>query len=67
MVVADLDDVHEPAPTANTRPRRTNAGAGVERLQMSFSGQGYGAKREFNLVTNGTTESEKQTNQHNTH
>eukprot|EP00555_Chaetoceros_dichaeta_P000372 CAMPEP_0198279726 /NCGR_PEP_ID=MMETSP1447-20131203/67080_1 /TAXON_ID=420782 /ORGANISM="Chaetoceros dichaeta, Strain CCMP1751" /LENGTH=424 /DNA_ID=CAMNT_0043974931 /DNA_START=1086 /DNA_END=2357 /DNA_ORIENTATION=+ len=60
VVVADLDDVHEPAPTANTRPRRTNAGAGVERLQMSFSGQGYGAKREFNIVTNGTTDSEKQ-------
>ena len=38
---------------SNTRPRRVNAGAGVERIHMDFVGKGYGAKREFNFVTNG--------------
>ena len=58
VVVAGLDDDHEPTSSVNTRPRRTNAGSGVERLQMNFSGQGYDKKREFNLTTNGITERE---------
>ena len=50
VVVADVND----GPAENSRPRRANAGAGVERLQMDFQGKGYGAKREFNFTTNGT-------------
>ena len=50
-VVADLDDL--PERESNSRPRRENAGAGVDRLQMAFAGKGYSSKREFNLVTNG--------------
>ena len=50
--MADLDDNIDAAP-GNTRPRRDNAGAGVERLQIDFSGKRYGTKREFNFVTNG--------------
>ena len=43
VVVANIDD-HEPEQSATqTRPRRTNAGAGVERIQMEFTGKGYGA------------------------
>ena len=62
MIVADLDDNLEPAPTTSSRPRRTNAGAGVERIQMDSTGKGYGTRCEFNfdLVTNGITESKKQ-------
>ena len=52
VVVADLDDNIEAVP-CNTRPKRVNAGAGVERLQMDFSGKEYGTKREFYFVTNG--------------
>ena len=48
VTVADADDTH----VTNSRPRRTNAGAGVERLQMDFHGKGYQAKREYNLATN---------------
>ena len=50
-----IDDVEGEVAT-NTRPRQTNAGAGVERIQMDFSGKGYGAKREFNFVLNGQKE-----------
>ena len=52
VVVADLEDNTEPSQNTSTRPRRANAGAGVERLQMGFNGKGYGAQREFNLVMN---------------
>ena len=36
----------------NTRPRRTNAGTGVDRLQMSFDGKAYthGKERQFLIV-----------------
>ena len=51
VTVADVDDT----PVSNDRPRRTNAGAGVERLQMDFSGKGYQAKREYNFATNSTS------------
>ena len=52
--VAELDDEPMVVDTAtNSRPRRANAGAGVERLQMEFGGKGYGAKREYNMATNG--------------
>ena len=37
----------------HSRPRRVNAGTGVERLRMGFSGKGYGANREFKFVMNG--------------
>ena len=57
-VVADVDDV----PMTYDRPRRANAGAGVERLQMDFSGKGYQAKREFNLITNSAEEIRKEDN-----
>ena len=61
-VVAALDDNNETNITQqNSRPRRTNAGTGVDRLQMCFEGKGYGSRREFNLITNGTTET------HNVH
>ena len=62
VAVAALDDVEVTA-AGNTRPRRTNAGAGVERLQMDFSGKGYGAKRQFNFVTNGEKSSRGQSTQ----
>lgn len=64
MIVADIDDnVPSIEVEHNIRPRRANAGAGVERIQMDFHGKGYGAKREFNFLTNGDT---KQTNsEHN--
>ena len=52
VVVADVEDNPEPSQNTSTRPRRANAGAGVERLQMGFKGKGYGARREFNLVMN---------------
>ena len=53
-VVANIDDEEEPGQSvAQSRPRRLNAGAGVERLQMDFTGKGYDARREFNFVTNG--------------
>ena len=41
------------------RPRRAGAGGGVERLQMDFIGKGYGARREFNFVTNGSLHKNK--------
>ena len=34
------------------RPRRANAGTGVERLQMDTHGKEYGTMREFNLLHN---------------
>ena len=52
IAVAPLDDVEVEA-AENTRPRRLNAGAGVERIQMDFSGKGYGTKRQFNFAING--------------
>ena len=53
IAVANVDDTPtSPSPAVNTRPRRANAGAGVERLQMDFQGKEYGAKREFNLANN---------------
>ena len=46
VAVADIYDEHMEIDTAtNTRPYRTNAGAGVEILQIDFRGKGYGAKR----------------------
>ena len=61
-VVAALDDNNEMDTTKqHSRPRRTNAGTGVDRLQMCFEGKGYGSCREFNLITNETTET------HNVH
>ena len=36
---------------AVSRPRRENAGAGVERLDMSFKGRGYKTKRNTLLLT----------------
>ena len=52
VVVADIEDHPESTQTTNSRPRRANAGAGVERIQMDFKGKGYGARREFNLAMN---------------
>ena len=49
VIVAGVDD----APVLNKRPRRANAGAAVERLQIDFHGKGYQAKQEYNLVMNG--------------
>ena len=51
VAVAALDD-EEPDAPIYTRPRQENAGAGVERIQMGFSGKGYGSTREFNFLTN---------------
>jgi hypothetical protein len=51
-LVVNIDDNVDAIPS-NDRPRRSNAGAGIERIQMDFSGKGYGAKREFNFITNG--------------
>ena len=52
VAVATLDDV-DVAVAGNTRPKQANVGAGVDRIQMDLSGKGYGAKRQFNFVTNG--------------
>ena len=53
-IIANIDDEDEPEQSvAQSRPRRSNAGAGVERMQMDFAGKGYGARREFNFSTNG--------------
>ena len=52
VAVAPLDDV-EVETGGNRRPRRSNAGAGVKRIKMDYTGKGYGAKRQFNFVTNG--------------
>ena len=52
VAVAPLDDM-EIKTVGSTRPKRSNSGAGVEIIQMDFSGKGYGAKRQFTLVTNG--------------
>ena len=66
VIVANLDDedVAEQS-IAQDRPRRVNAGTGVERLQMNFAGKGYGSRRELNFVTNGSTKkvSKKATSQ----
>ena len=56
IVVANIDDENDPEPEqslAESRPRRTNAGVSVERIQMDFTGKRYGARREFNFVING--------------
>ena len=59
--MADIDDeIEQAVPAEEGRPRRVNAGAGVERIQMDFRGQGYGAKREFNFVMNGKKETANQ-------
>ena len=48
VIVDDIDDVVDQDETSvRSRPKRTNAGVGAERLQMNFHGKGYGAKREF--------------------
>ena len=45
VIIADIDDDSGQAdPIECSRPRRANAGTGVERLQMDFHGKGYGAK-----------------------
>ena len=55
VLVANIDD-HEPEqPATQTKPRRTNARTSVKRIQMEFTGKGYGAQREFHFVTNGKT------------
>ena len=51
-IVANIDDNVEENAIRN-RPRRANAGAGVERLQMDTHGQGYNVRREFNLTNCG--------------
>ena len=43
VIVADIDDDGDIIPS-NVGPRRINAGADVERIQMDFSGKGYGAR-----------------------
>ena len=56
-VVAALDGRTQTDIVQQTsRPRRINAGSGVDRLQMRFEGKGYGSRREFNLITNGKKE-----------
>ena len=56
VVVAKIDDDHDPEQSAaQSRPRRLNAGTGVERIQMEFTGKVYGARREVNFMTNGKT------------
>ena len=55
VTVADVDDTT----FTNSIPRRANAGAGVERLQMDFHGKGYQAKQEYNFITNSAS---KETN-----
>ena len=56
-VVAILDDNTEIDTIPQTSsPRRTNAGTSVDRLQMCFEVKGCGSCREFNLITNGKTE-----------
>ena len=53
-IVANIDDDPEPINQhTSDRPRRTAAGAGVERLQMDPHGKGYTTRREFNLMNNG--------------
>ena len=67
VVVANIDDNEEPEGyIAQDRPRRANAGVGIKRLQMEFTGKGYGAQREFNFVANGETKkmSKHETTQH---
>ena len=41
---------------ANVRPRRENSGAGVDRLEMSFKGAGYGTKRSKCFLTERTND-----------
>ena len=55
----DDEDVVEQS-IAQDRPRRVNAGTGVERLQMNFAGKGYGSRRELNFVINGSTKKSEQ-------
>jgi len=43
VVVADLDKETYGIPSS-TRPKRTNTGAGIERIQIVFAGKEYGAK-----------------------
>ena len=67
VVVANIDDDHDPKKSvAQSRPRRLNAGAGVEMIQMEFTRKGYGARREVNFMTNGKTKkmSKEATSQH---
>ena len=60
VIVADIDDdVSTTEPEQSFRPRRANADAGVERLQMDFHGKGYGSKREIMFVLNGQKEMKK--------
>ena len=53
-MVVELDDQTERE--GYSRPRRENAGAGVERMQMGFDRKSYGTKRtkrQYNFLTNG--------------
>ena len=60
VIVADIDNSTEQGePVDQGRPRRANAGAGVERFQIDVNGKGYGAKREFSFVVNGKSEKVK--------
>ena len=55
-MVAELDDNEETTDEyRNNRPRRTNAGGGIERLQMDSNSKTYGTSREFNLLNNGAS------------
>ena len=55
VTVSDVDDV----PVPNSRPRRINAGKGIERLQMDFQGKGHQSKQECNFITNSVSTEEK--------
>ena len=55
IVVANIDDYEPEQLATQTRPRRANAGADVERLQIEFIGKEYSVQREFHFVINGET------------
>ena len=48
----DFDNVYESnsEETTNDRPQRTNAGMGVERIEMSFSGREYGTVQRHRQI-----------------
>lgn len=53
-VVANIDDEAEPVNEyMNNRPRKTCAGAGVERMQVNYDRKGHAYQRQFNLIHNG--------------
>ena len=55
VVVARTDDHEYEQSVEQFRPRRSNAGRGIERIQMEFIGKACGTRRELCICKNDNT------------